>query len=342
MNEGVATEPTSRPGRTAGGPESSSLSPTFGQPHGNIASRIGNTPLLRLRRVAAALPKGVELWAKAEFLNPGGSVKDRTALSIVESGIAEGKFGRGKVLLDASSGNTGIAYAFLGAMWGFPVEIVLPRNASVERLRRLQAYGARLTFSDRVEGTDGAQRLAKELAASHPSLYWYPDQYNHPANPLAHYRTTGPEIWRDSCGLVTHFVAGIGTGGTITGVGRFLKERSPHLQVAGVEPATALHGIEGLKHLATALRPGVFDERGVDTRLSVETEDAQVMTRRLAREEGLFVGTSSGAAVHAAIEYGRKLERGVVVTILPDGGDRYTREKYWEEGSEGRERGSVP
>ena len=309
---------------------------SLGSPHGNIASRIGNTPLLRLRRVGSSLPRGVEFWAKAEFLNPGGSVKDRTALSIVETGLREGRFGKGKVLLDASSGNTGIAYAFLGAMWGFPVEIVVPRNVSPERLRRLQAYGARLTFSDRLEGTDGAQLLARRLAEDHPDRYWYPDQYNHPANPLAHYRTTGPEIWRDSCGLVTHFVAGIGTGGTITGVGRYLKDQNPRVEIVGVEPASAMHGIEGLKHLATALRPGVFDERVVDVRLSVETEAAQVMTRRLAREEGLFVGTSSGAAVEAAVQHARELERGVVVTLLPDGGDRYTGEKYWEDPHEGR------
>ncbi len=341
MNEGTAALRVPSESR-AGAPGNVPEEGIFGQPHGNIASRIGNTPLLRLRRVASELPQGVELWAKAEFLNPGGSVKDRTALSIVDAGLREGQFGRGKVLLDASSGNTGIAYAFLGAMWGFPVEIVLPRNASHERVRRMQAYGAKLTLSDPLEGTDGAQRLARGLAKEHPERYWYPDQYNHPANPLAHYRTTGPEIWRDSCGLVTHFVAGIGTGGTVTGVGRYLKERSSSVKIIGVEPRTALHGIEGLKHIATSIRPGIYDESVLDARLEVETEAAQVMTRRLAREEGLFVGTSSGAAVHAAIEYGMTLERGVIVTLLPDGGDRYAGERYWEESKEAREGGARP
>jgi S-sulfo-L-cysteine synthase (O-acetyl-L-serine-dependent) len=304
--------------------------PASASPHGNLASRIGNTPLVRLRRVARELPRGVEVWAKAEFLNPGGSVKDRTALSIVEAGFSEGRLGPGKVLLDASSGNTGIAYAFLGAMWGFPVEVVIPQNASFERLARLEAYGAKLTFSDPLEGTDGAQRLAREISEREPGRYWYPDQYNHPGNPLAHYRTTGPEIWRDSCGLVSHFVAGIGTGGTISGVGRFLKERSSAIRVVGVEPATALHGIEGLKHLPTALRPGTFDERYVDERRYVSTEAAEEMSLRLAREEGLFVGTSSGAAVSVALEYAQGLEAGVVVTLLPDGGDRYTHKRRKE------------
>lgn len=327
MNEIRTPEPAPAGGSAA---EATTGGATIGEPRGNLASRIGNTPLLRLRRVARDLPRGVELWAKAEFLNPGGSVKDRTALSIVEAGISEGRLGPGKVLLDASSGNTGIAYAFLGAMWGFPVEVIVPRNASYERIVRLQAYGARLTFSDPLEGTDGAQRMAKELFAREPGKYWYPDQYNHPANPLAHYRTTGPEIWKDSCGMVTHFVAGIGTGGTVSGVGRYLKERSEAIRIVGVEPATALHGIEGLKHIPTSLRPGTLDESYVDERRYVATEAAEEMTVRLAKEEGLFVGTSSGAAVTAAVEYAQGLEQGVVVTLLPDGGDRYVHKHYLE------------
>ncbi len=293
------------------------------QTHGNAASRIGNTPLFRLCRIGSDLPRGVELWAKAEFFNPGGSVKDRTALGIVQWGQREGRFTPGKTLLDASSGNTGIAYAFLGAIWDFPVEIVLPRNAGAERLQRLEAYGATITFTDALEGTDGAQRRARELAGAHPDRYFYPDQYHNPANPAAHYETTGPEIWRDTCGIITHFVAGIGTGGTISGAGRYLKERSPSLKVLGVVPDGPLHGIEGLKHLPTSQRPGTLDLGVLDGQVPVSTEDAIAVARRLAREEGLYAGTSSGAAVHAALELARTLDRGVVVTILPDGGDRY-------------------
>jgi cysteine synthase B len=291
--------------------------------HGNAASRIGNTPLFRLCRIGRDLPRGVELWAKAEFFNPGGSVKDRTALGIVQWGQREGRLLPGKTLLDASSGNTGIAYAFLGAIWDFPVEIVIPRNAGPERLQRLQAYGATITFTDPLEGTDGAQRRARELAEAYPDRYFYPDQYHNPANPRAHYETTGPEIWRDTCGIITHFVAGIGTGGTISGAGRFLKERSPSLRVVGVVPDGPLHGIEGLKHLPTSQLPGTLDLTVIDEQVPVSTEDAMVVARRLAREEGLYAGTSSGAAVHAALELARGLDRGVVVTLLPDGGDRY-------------------
>ena len=301
-------------------------------PPSDVISRIGGTPLLRLSRVGRDLPRGVELWAKAEHFNPGGSVKDRAALAMVRSALADGRLPPGKTLLDASSGNTGIAYALLGALWGFPVEIILPKNASMERQRRILAYGARIRFSSPLEGTDGAQRLAKELAKDHPDRYFYPDQYNNPCNVMAHYRTTGPEIWRDSAGLVTHFVAGVGTGGTITGVGRYLKERRPEIRVTGVVPDSPLHGIEGLKHLETSLRPGILDDRYIDDWSRVSTDEAQRMTLRLAREEGLFVGTSSGAAVHAALKLGAGLEMGVLVTLLPDGGDRYLGEQYWNDG----------
>lgn len=294
-----------------------------GESHGNAASRIGNTPLVRLCHIGSELPRGVELWAKAEFFNPGGSVKDRAALSIVEAAQREGRLPPGKVLLDASSGNTGIAYAFLGAIWGFPVRIVVPSNVGPERLARLEAYGASLVFTDPLEGTDGAQRVAREMAEAEPERYYYPDQYNNPANPLAHYETTGPEIWRDTSGVITHFVAGIGTGGTISGVGRFLKERNPSVRVVGVVPDGPMHGIEGLKHLPTSSVPGTYDPTLVDELREVPTEEALAMARRLAREEGLFAGTSSGAAVAVAMELARELEQGVVVTLLPDGGDRY-------------------
>ncbi len=283
---------------------------------------VGNTPLLPLSRLASG--GGFELYAKAEFLNPTGSVKDRTALGIVRHALERGDLGRERTLLDASSGNTAVAYAMLGARIGFPVEIVLPRNAHPERVARILGYGARIIYTDPLEGTDGAQREAKRLAESEPGRYHYVDQYNNPANPGTHYATTGPEIWRQSGGRVTHFVAGVGTGGTISGTSRYLKERSPTLRTVGVEPAGPLHGLEGLKHLATALRPSTYDERLVDETVRVETEDAEAMRRRLATEEGLAVGASAAAAVVAALRVGAATPGAVVVTVLPDGGHSAT------------------
>ena len=265
---------------------------------------------------------GFELWAKAEFLNPSGSVKDRAALEIVRYELTVGGLGSGRVLLDASSGNTAVAYAMLGARLGFAVELCMPRNASPERIARVRALGAEIVFTDPADGTDGAQREACRRAAAQPDRYCYPDQYNHPANPLAHYRHTGPEIWEESSGRVTDFVAGVGTGGTISGTGRFLKERRPEIRIVGVEPAGPIHGIEGLKHLPTALRPGTYDSGIVDRTVRVETEAAQEMQRRLAAEEGLAVGVSSGAAVVGALEIGRAHPGAVIVTLLPDGDRR--------------------
>ncbi|MCI4347940.1 MAG: cysteine synthase family protein [Thermoplasmata archaeon] len=294
---------------------------------------MGHTPLLRLNRIGRDIVSEVELWGKAEFLNPTGSVKDRAAFRIVGSAISSGELGAGRTLLDASSGNTGISYAMLGARLRFPVEICLPRNASGERVQRLKAYGAEVVFTDPTEGTDGAQREARRRAAADPDRYYYPDQYNHPANPEAHFLGTGPEIWEQTAGRTTHVFAGVGTGGTISGVGRFLKQVSATIRIIGVEPDAPLHGIEGLKHLPTALRPGTYDPRWVDDTIRVATEDAQDMTRRLAREEGLFVGTSSGAAVAAMLSMaGRGKAPAVMVAILPDGGDRYLSDRYWEEG----------
>jgi len=287
-----------------------------------LLSAVGNTPLLPLRRLADSAGGAFELWAKAEFLNPSGSVKDRAALEIVREELADGGLGFGRVLLDASSGNTAVAYAMLGARLGFGVELCLPRTASPERLARIRAYGAAVVFTDPAEGTDGAQREARRRAAERPDRYCYPDQYNHPANPRAHYRHTGPEIWSQIGGRVTDFVAGVGTGGTISGIGRFLKERRAAIRVVGVEPAGPIHGIEGLKHLPSALRPGTYDPAVVDATVRVETEIAQTMQRRLAREEGLAVGASSGAAVAGALEIGRAHPGAVVVTLLPDG-DRH-------------------
>ncbi|MGC2288860.1 MAG: cysteine synthase family protein [Thermoplasmata archaeon] len=293
---------------------------------------MGHTPLLRFGRIGYELPPEIELWGKAEFLNPTGSVKDRAAFSIVGRALSSGDLRPGRTLIDASSGNTGISYAMLGARLRFPVAICLPRNASPERIQQLKAYGAEIIFTDPAEGTDGAQREARRLVSEDPARYYYADQYNHPANPKAHFTGTGPEIWEQSAGRITHLVAGVGTGGTISGVGRFLKQVSPAVRIIGVEPEGPMHGIEGLKHLPTALRPGTYDAKWVDETIRVATEDAQAMTRRLAREEGLFVGTSSGAAVTAMLSTAAQAERpAFLVAILPDGGDRYLSERYWEE-----------
>jgi S-sulfo-L-cysteine synthase (O-acetyl-L-serine-dependent) len=281
---------------------------------------VGETPLRSLSRLAAAEGGRFELLAKLEFLNPTGSVKDRAAAYIVEKALADGSLAGGRTLIDASSGNTAVAYALLGARLGIPVELCLPRNAHPERVARIQSYGARVVFTDPLEGTDGAQREARRRAAEDPARYFYPDQYNNPANPEAHYRFTGPEIWRQSLGRVTHFVAGVGTGGTISGAGRYLKERRPDLEVIGVEPSGPMHGLEGLKHLPTALRPSTYDARIVDRTLRVETEDADAMRQRIAREEDLTVGMSAAAAVWASIQVGQSAPGAVVVAILPDAG----------------------
>jgi S-sulfo-L-cysteine synthase (O-acetyl-L-serine-dependent) len=285
-----------------------------------LLGSVGDTPLIRIARLPEAAAGTFELWAKAEFLNPTGSVKDRAALEIVRTALARGDLGPTRTLVDASSGNTAVAYAMLGARLGFGVLLCLPRNANPERIERIRRFGASIVLTDPADGTDGAQREARRRAAEDPVRLFYPDQYNNPANPAAHYRTTGPEIWGQTLGRITHFVAGVGTGGTISGVGRFLKEQRPDVRVVGVEPSGPLHGIEGLKHLPSALRPSTYDEHVVDETVRVETEVAVGMQRRLGAEEGLAVGVSSGAAVAAAVEVGRAAPGAVVVTILPDGG----------------------
>ena len=290
---------------------------------------VGDTPLLRLSRLPSHWPKGAELWGKAEFLNPTGSVKDRAAEWIVSAAVEAGELSAGRSLLDASSGNTGISYAMLGARLGFPVVICLPRNASPERIRTLRLYGASVVFTDPLDGTDGAQREARRRALAAPQSYYHPDQYNNAANPEAHFRGTGPEIWAQSRHRVTHLVAGVGTGGTISGTGRFLKQVAPSVRVVGVQPTGPMHGLEGLKHIPTALRPRTYDEAVVDETIRVETEDAQAVRRRLAKEEGLFVGTSSGAAVAAALSLAPG-PNSVTVVVLPDGGDRYLSDAQWE------------
>ncbi len=289
-----------------------------------LVAAIGDTPLVPLPSPHA----GVQILGKTEWLNPGGSVKDRAAWSIVRAGLWSGDL-EGRALLDASSGNTAIAYAMLGAAIGFEVALCVPRNASPERLQTLRAYGARPILTDPLEGTDGAILEARRLAEEEPERYWYADQYGNPANWRAHYEGTALEVWRQTGGGVTHFVAGLGTTGTLVGVGRRLRELSPRVRIVSVEPAEALHGIEGLKNLDTALRPAIYDADVPDERLRVTTEEAQAWSRRLAREHGLFVGASSGAAYAACRRIAERLEAGVVVTVLPDGGARYLSEEWW-------------
>ncbi|MFZ0892128.1 MAG: cysteine synthase family protein [Thermoplasmata archaeon] len=288
----------------------------------SLLGSIGKTPLLSLAGIASDAPSHFELWAKAEFLNPTGSVKDRAAVVMVRQAMADGRLTHNHTLIDASSGNTAVAYAMLGAQLGFSVELCLPRNVHPERLHRIRAYGARVVFTDPLDGTDGAQREARRRSLESPRRYFFPDQYNNPANPRAHYTTTGPEIWEQSHGRITHFVAGVGTGGTISGVARFLKEQRDAVRVIGVQPSGPIHGIEGLKHIPSALRPSTYDESLVDETIRVETDAARTMSRQLARDEGLLVGNSSGAAVWAAREIGLATPGAIVVTILPDRGDR--------------------
>jgi cysteine synthase B len=294
-----------------------------------VVSLIGQTPLIPLTRTADDLLPNVDLYVKLEGVNPGGSVKDRAALSIVQEARRAGDLTSGKTLLDATSGNTGISFAMLGAALGFPVKLVMPADASPERVRVLRAYGVELTLSDPAGRTDGARQLAQEMAAAEPDRYFYADQYNNPANPLAHYTTTGPEIWQQTMGQVTHFVAGMGTGGTMMGVGRYLRERNPDVQLIGVQPEGPYSPIPGLKHLATADPLDIYDPDLVDRIVAVSTEEAQATARRLAREEGLFVGISAGAAVTAALRVARELECGIVVALLPDGGFKYASAPFW-------------
>jgi len=290
----------------------------------SIESSIGNTPLIRLRNVTRELPLGVEVLAKAEHLNPGGSVKDRPALWMIREGERSGRLRSGMTILDATSGNTGIAYAMLGAARGYPVTICLPKNASLQRKRILRSFGVELIETDPLQSTDGAQLIARELSASNPEKYFYPDQYNNPANWHAHYETTAPEIWEQTEGRITHFIAGLGTSGTFVGTSRRLKELNPTVRAISMQPDSPFHGLEGLKHMGTALVPGIYDPTLADENVEVPTEAGQEMARRLARDEGLLVGTSSGANVFAAVRLARSLPAGsVVVTILCDGGERY-------------------
>ena len=291
-----------------------------------VLASIGRTPLLRLRG------NGVEVYAKAEHMNPGGSVKDRAARAIIMDGERSGKLTPGKTILDATSGNTGIAYAMIGAALGYPVTLCLPRNAGPERKRMLRIYGAEIIETDPLEATDGAQRRAKALAAEAPDRYFYADQYNNDANWRAHFETTAVEIWEQTAGRVTHFVAGLGTSGTFVGTTRRLKQLSPGIRAVSMQPDAPLHGLEGMKHMATAMVPGIYDRQLADDEVEVATADAQETARQLARKEGLMVGVSAGANVFAAMRLARTLPAdSVVVTILCDAGSRYLGEKFWEE-----------
>jgi len=299
---------------------------------GLLEAAIGNTPLIRLRNVTRHLPSNVEVLVKAEHLNPGGSIKDRAALAMILAGERSGELTAGKTILDATSGNTGIAYAMIGAARGYPVTLALPKNASDARKQILKLYGAEIIETDPLNGTDAAQAVARDLAHSEPDKYFYPDQYNNEANWKAHYATTAPEIWWQSHGRITHFVAGLGTTGTFVGTTRRLKEFNRFTQAVAVQPDSPLHGLEGVKHLETARVPGIFDAVLIDETLEIATEDAQAMTRRLLREEGLFVGPSSGANVLAAIRTAEKQDRdAVIVTVLCDGGGKYLGEEFWNE-----------
>ena len=301
----------------------------------SILDLIGNTPLVRLRRLERDVPPGIELYAKAEWKNPGGSVKDRAALRMVLEGERAGLLQPGRTILDATSGNTGIAYAMIGAARGYGVRLCIPENVTPERKRILRAYGAEIVFTNPLEGSDGAIRQVRRIYEANPERYFYPDQYNNPANCDAHYDTTGPEILAQTGGRVTHFVAGLGTSGTFMGAGRFFRDEKPSVQLISVQPDTPLHGLEGLKHMESALVPGIYDPALADLDMRIATEDAYETTRRLAMEEGLLVGISSGAAAVAGLRIARTAERAVIVMIFCDGGEKYLSERFWEEPAEG-------
>lgn len=292
-----------------------------------LEAHVGNTPLLPLRRLIRGLPPSVRVYAKAEWFNPGGSLKDRPALNIIRTAIANGDLHSGKRLLDSTSGNMGISYATFGAALGIPVTLTIPESASSERLSILRALGAELVLTDGLEGSDGAITVARKLAAEKPDRYWYANQYDNPANWQAHYCSTGPEIWEQTDGQVTHFIAGLGTSGTMTGVGKYLREMNPDVQILALQPDAAFHGLEGLKHMESAIKPKIYDVHFADRAIEVSTEDAHAMVLRLAREEGMFVGISSGAAAVAALQVATELEDGQIVTVFPDAGYKYLSDK---------------
>lgn len=299
----------------------------------SLLEQIGNTPLLRLERVGREFPH-VEFYAKAEWFNPGGSVKDRAALAMIREGERTGELQPGKTILDSTSGNTGIAYAMIGAALGYPVKLCLPANASPERKRMLRAYGAETILTPAEEGSDGAIRRVREIFAAAPDRYFYPDQYSNPANWQAHYRTTGPEIWEQTHSRITHFVAALGTGGTFVGAARRLRELNPNIRCISLQPDSAFHGLEGWKHMSTAMVPAIYDPTIADENIEVRTEDGYAMAKRLAREEGLLVSPSAGAALAGCLAVAGTIpraEQAVIVTVFPDAADKYLSERFWEE-----------
>lgn len=296
----------------------------------DLLSLIGNTPLLRLAKLGGAFPE-VEVCAKAEWANPGGSVKDRAALNIIREAERAGLMSKDKVLIDSTSGNTGIAYAMVGAACGYRVKLCMPSNVSEERKRILKAYGAEIVYTDPMQGSDGAIRRVRQMVEENPELYFYANQYDNPANWRAHYETTAPEIFEQTGGRVTHFVAGLGTSGTFVGTARRLKDLSAKIRCISFQPDSPFHGLEGMKHMATAIVPKIYDPSVADDDLAISTEKAHAMVRRLAREEGLLVGISAGAAMVAALKVAKEIRRGVVVTVFPDSGDKYLSERFWDE-----------
>ena len=298
----------------------------------SLPNLIGNTSLLRLNNIAPIRPNPkVEIYAKAEWANPGGSVKDRPALKMIREAEASGLLTKDKIIIDATSGNTGIAYAMLGAALGYKVELCLPQNASAERKRMLQVFGAHVVLTDPMAGTDGAIIEVRRRVAENPDKYVYLDQYNNPANWQSHYETTAPEIFQQTDGRITHFVAGLGTSGTFVGVSRRLRELKPSVRLISMQPDSPYHGLEGMKHMPTAIVPGIYDATLADEEMEIQTEEAYAMVRRLAKREGWFVGVSAAAIFVSALKVAEKIESGVIVTILCDGGSRYLSEKFWTE-----------
>src|SRR6266508_4661670 len=294
----------------------------------SLLDLIGNTPLIKLTNLVGN-PR-VEIYGKAEWANPGGSVKDRPALNMILEGERSGALTHDKTIIDSTSGNTGIAYAMIAAARGYRVKLCLPKNASEERKRILDAYGVELVLTDPLAGSDGAILAVREIVAADPDKYFYPDQYNNPANWRAHYETTGVEIFEQTGGRVTHFVAGLGTSGTFVGTGRRLRELKPEVKLVSMQPDSPFHGLEGLKHMETAIVPGIYDATIADAAYEISTESAHDYTRRLGKEEGLLVGISSGAALACALKVARTIETGVIVTVFPDGGDKYLSERFWD------------
>ncbi|MCI0665719.1 MAG: cysteine synthase family protein [Acidobacteria bacterium] len=295
----------------------------------SLLDLIGNTPLIKFKNLV--VNPSLEIYGKAEWANPGGSVKDRPALKMIREGERTGALTPEKIIIDATSGNTGIAYAMIAAILGYRVKLCLPKNASEERKRILRAYGAELVLTDPLTGSDGAILKVREIVAAEPEKYFYPDQYNNPANWQAHYETTGVEIFEQTQGRVTHFVAGLGTSGTFVGVGRRLRELKPEIKLISMQPDSPLHGLEGLKHMETAIVPGIYDQTIADEQVEIGTEEAHAMAKRLARSEGCLAGISAAANVVAATRIAERIGEGVIVTILCDDGSKYLSEKFWDE-----------